>query len=1088
MTAVQASLLWSTPAAAAEAPSRALQRRRLVVSPASSVLTNAPAVMNVYTAAPGASAHGASGRRAVDTTVNGNPPKRRQHNSEKPLLNLTTSSLPWTATSDKKAEIEQQQHKRAPAAMQAFLSDVPRSITTRASDRCAPQPLFGTSVASHPHAASVAALSSPVNVSRGRMLPTHDETPLLQRQQHVGKPPSVSVDYLPDADRGLSEIPRGPTKEQLAAVAADVRQQLGQPSYVALTARQVAAEQRWQQLHSYERIVQDLHERLGIVTPTPHGTREEKNALPKPLEVVADVADKVVALQRAEIAEMVARVHRMVSEANITGVPIIPAASLDAPGNPCPSCQYCIELTSEAVIKQCLIAVLQVLVSERLVVPMAGRCGSTSVMSSALSENATTLDSFRAHKSRAEKRLEEEGAPSRYSVRQCFRVELIPYALHKVSVHVSVHSNLTEHFFQAHARQREHLPSLAIDPPFPQMYSEWTDAHRLRLLHHVLGDLLHGGATPVVPADLNTVARFPAHNRVTRDALWRSVQSERPLTGWLTLPEDVVASYLGEEVMFYYAWMNHYARWLVGAGLLGVLISILSSVRLAPDTAAAGVLVRAASSSITLRCTVQHCLDVALLPLFSTIMIIGSVLCVKMWERRYSTLCMKYHLFQEEGTGELRHDFRGTPGTDPVVTGEPQLCYPAWYRVTTAQWLSWGLVALFMGGTLGLTVCSLNLEGMVTDPASRLAMPFLQSLSVDGGLLDKTAHPIAATLPPLWYAVCIGALSFIFTGLAKYLTRMEGHRCRGEYMRSLTLKRAFFEFVNSYGKLFLITFERRSSAELSSSLRSIFYLSTLNRIMSGTIIPFAVTHRRRILRLLFRASGDGASATPSDASRSASASLLHRLHGGSIDSALSEMDEMLDRNDIDMDFIAILIQFGYILLFAAAYPPASLVALLSNIIEARSHLFKMCYVMRRPVPRLGVLQNRMWCGIMRGFVIAAIVTNTFLRALAYHQTMRWFPEYFTTNSVLGKQRASGKVELQNGSSAAAAGAENLNRSISLAVATLEMAPGKEHLVFCCTVMEYVMCLIAVFLLWRMPSTPREVRYYKAHKLHERASL
>ncbi|CAG9571001.1 hypothetical protein LMJF_13_0740 [Leishmania major strain Friedlin] len=976
------------------------------------------------------------------------------------------------AASDKKAKIERQQRKRASAAIQTFLSDAPCSVTTRTSVVCAAQPF-----------------SSRVDVSDGRTLPPHEEAPLLLGQRHELTAPNASVACLPDADRGPSEMPRGPTKNELAAVAADARQQLGQPSYVALTARQVAAAQRWQQSHNYDHIVKDLHERLGVVKPTPHGTREVNNALAKPLEVAADVIDKVMALRQAAMAEMVARLRRMLSEANITGAPIIPAASLGASGSPCPSCQYCIELTSEETIKEYLVAALQVLLSERVVAPMAGRCGPTSVMSSALSGNATTLDSFRAHPSRAHKRPAEAGAPSRYSVPQCFRVELVPFALHKVSIHVSVHRNLAEHFFQAHARQQEHLRSLLIDPPFPQAYAEWTDAHRQRLLHRVLGDLLHGGATPVVPADLETIARFPAHDSATRDALWCSVWSACSLTGWLTISEDAVASYLGEEVMFYYAWMNHYARWLLGAGLLGVLVSMLSSLRPAPDTAAAAVLVPAASSSsITLRRTVQHCLDVALLPLFSTIMIIGSVLCIKMWERRCSALCMRYHLFQHERKDELRHDFCGTPGADPV-TGGPQLCYPAWYRLTAAQSLTWGIVALFMGGTLGLMVCSLNLDGMVTDPASRLAIPFLRRLAVDGGLLDKTAHPIAAILPPLAYSVCIGALSFIFTDLAKYLTRMENNRYRGEYMRSLTLKRAAFEFVNSYGKLFFIAFGRCRVAELSAHLRSMFYVAVLSRMMSHTVIPFAVTHRRRVVCRLFRASGGDASSTPSGASPSAPASLRRSAHGGSSDSPLDEADEMLDLYDIHMDFIEMLIQFGYILLFATAYPLASFVALLSNIIEVRSHLFKMCYVMRRPVPRLGVQQNATWCGIMRGCVIVAVITNTFLLAITSHQTVRWFPEYFAATGTLGKQRTSGRVELRSGGSAAAAAAANLNRGVSLAVAGLERVPNKgRFVVFYCVVMEYVMCLIAVFLLWRIPSTPREVRNYKTRKLYERASL
>ncbi|SYZ63878.1 Calcium-activated_chloride_channel (plasmid) [Leishmania braziliensis MHOM/BR/75/M2904] len=1102
MTTVQTKQLAWKPAAVAvattAAPPGTLQRRHLVGSAASAAPTNSSALINACAATTRTGARGLGRHRSAGATVHIDLPKKNQLSSRVPLRNSLRSSLPSTAASDKKAEIEQQQHNRASPALQRFLSETPRSIKARPSVVYTTQALPRASqnkndssgnsdkAVSHPHSTSVTMPSDPVGVKGCLTLPLPVEASLLQGSRHQPKTSSVSAALLLDADQESSEPPRGVTKEQLAAVAADARQQLGQPTYVTLTARQIAAEQRWQQSHSYDRIVQNLHERLGVVTP-------------KPLEVVADVTDKAIALRRAEMAEMVARLRRLILEANIAGVPIIPAASLGASGTPCPPCQYCIELTSEETIKKYLIAALQVIVSERVVVPMAGRHGPTSVMSNDLSGGAATLDSFRAHKSRAHRRPAEAVAPARFSVPRCFRVELVPLGLQKVSLHVSVHDNLAEHFFKAHARQQEHPFSFAIDPPFPREWAEWTDAHRQRLLHRVLVDLLHGGATPAVPVALKTVALFPAHVDIIRDALWSSVWSARSLKGWLTISEDAVASYLGEEVMFYYAWMNHYARWLLGTGLLGVLVSMLSSLRLASDAAMAAVpdkvvrsagttlvLAPAASSSMTLRRTVQYCPDVALLPLGNAFMVIASVLCIKMWERRCSVLCMKYHLFQQE-EDELKHDSRGTPGANSL-TGESQLCHPTKYQAMLPQSLTWGVVALFMAGSLGLMVCSLNLDGMVSDPASRLAIPSLRRLAADGGLLDKTVHPIAALFPSLVYSVCIAALSFTFKNLAKHRMRIENYRDRGEYVRALTLKRVAFELFNSYGKLLFIVFGRGSISELASQLQIIFYVAAVSRMMSDTIVPLVVTHRRRVVCRLFRTGSVEPSSRPSHTSQFTPVSLPLSAQGGSSDSPLNEVDEMPDLCDIYMDFIEVLIQFGFILLFAAAYPLVSFVALLSNIIKVRSHLFTMCYVMRRPVPRLGVQQNTTWCGIMRGFAIAAVIINTFLLALmSNHTPVWWLPKHFTTISTLGSQRTSDKLRMRGSGSTAAV--VNLNRSVNPPVRGLETMPGKGRIVaFDSITIEHVMCLIAIFLLWCIPSTPREVRYYKTGKLRERMTL
>lgn len=1049
-------------------------------------------------------------------TVYVDPPTRHRTAAAAPFV-LPPSPKPQSArdaAAERRAEIERQQRKRAPPGVYEQLDDVPRYVAARASLSLPAKSVAtpntsntsntttssGGSTATHPHSISVTAPTSHSTNAPSR------EAPERSRAAQPPQPasPAASRTFLVNADVDQDADPaaaaRGPTKEQLAHVAADVQQQLGQPRYVAMTARQAAAEEHWRQSHNYAQLVRGLHERLGIVTPQPAqptlSPRSEARrlALPKPMHVVADVTDKVVALRRAEMAEMTARVRRMLADAAIVGVPVIPLVSVESSGVPCPACQYCIELTSEATIRTYLVPVLQTVVSERVVVPMAGRRGFISVQSSAVSESAETIDAFPVHQSSRAPSTADPG-PARYSVPRSFRVEVVPFGLHKVSVHVSVHTSLVEHFYRAHAREQEHRLSLAIDPPFPEEWAAWTDADKQRLLHRVLDERLHAGANPIVPVAEKTVVMYPAHVDAMRDALWATAWSARSLMGWLTIPEDAVAGYLGPEVMLYYAWMNHYARWLLGAGLLGVLVLLLGSLRLAPDAAAAAVmaapldgaawtadgapvLVPAVSHVMRLRRAVQYGLDVALLPGFSATMLVGSVLCIKMWERRCSALSMKYRLFQQEGKDEPRHDFRGTPGTDPV-TGEPQLTYPAWYRAMVLQPLAWAVVALFMAGTLGLMVCSLNLDGMVSDPASHLAIPVLRRLTEDGRLLDKSVHPVAAMLPQLVYSVLIAALSFVFTALVKFLTRLENYRCRGEYVRALTLKRVAFEFVNSYAKLFFIAFGRGSMTELASNLQSILYVAVLSRLMSDTVVPFVMTHRRRVMRQLFRATSASTTSSPTAGSGSTRAPREVgpvNVHGGSSASPLDEVDEMFDPYDIYMDSIEMMIQFGYLLLFAAAYPLASFVALLSNIIEVRSNLFKMCYVVRRPVPRLGVQQNATWCGVMRGFAMAAMITNTFLLAFTSHQMERWFPDYFAAPRGAGDKTT------------AAAMAATLNRSLRLDAAGLEMVPGKgRYVVLYSMVMEHVMGLIAVFLFWRIPSTPRDVRHYRSRKMFERMS-
>ncbi|KAK7195173.1 Calcium-activated chloride channel [Novymonas esmeraldas] len=1004
-------------------PSPQPQREVRNVAAAAPPPPPSPGVVNAYALSGGRGGND----RIVGATVHVDPPKRSWPGASKPPPPLGSSAAS-TASTDKTAEIVRQRRRRLSAGAGVLLNDAPRIVTARASISLSPgtphdqhhsrrDSVSGHSSSTRQHSASVAAPS--VSDASRTLLPY--EAGVRQQQRE-----SVGDVFLMDAD-GVSSPSNADAADaaaanaRRAAAAADARQQLGQPHSVALAARQLTAERRWKQEHSYENVVKGLHERLGI-TATPQTPSEAQPALSRPMEVVADIKDKVVALRRAEMAEMVARLRRMMAEADITGVPIIPAVSVDASGTPCPSCQYCITMTSKETIAAHLIPALQAIAGARM---------ASSVSSS-------------------------HPAP------RCFRVELVPFGLHRVSVHVSVHDCLAERFFIDHAQEQRRRLALAIDAPFPEDWARWTNAHQMRLLHGVLDELLHGGAAPIIPATATAVALFPAHVDAIRDALWRSVWVMRSWTGWMSVSEDAVAAYFGEEVMFYYAWMSHYARWLLGAGVLGMVVALLDAMRHAPGSTPP---IAAAAASLGGDGGVHHVLDVSLLPLFSIAMIVGGVVCIKTWERRCNTLCMRYHLFQQEVKDEPQHDFRGVPGADPV-TGAPQLCYPAWYRAVVLQPLAWAAVTAFIAGTLAMMVCSLNLDGMVGDPSSWLAIAPLRRLAVDGGALDKAVHPVMGMLPPLGYSVCIAVFSHVFTILAKYLTRVENYRYRGEYMRALTLKRVVFEFVNSYAKLFFIAFGRGSMSELAANLRSILYVAMLTRLMSETVLPFMLTHRHRVLHRLFQME---ASPPPPPSSSSSSTDRAPRpssTHGGSSESPLDEVDEMLDTYDIYLDSIEMMIQFGHILLFAVAYPPASFVALLSNLVEVRSDLFKMCYVVRRPVPRLGVQQTATWCGIMRGFAIAAVIANTLLLAFTSRQMERWFPQLFTPahTSVPDLQTCP-------------------------TVAGLAMVPGKGHVVVLYSmVMEHVMGCAAVFLLWRIPSTPRAVRHYKTRRLYERMGL
>jgi len=86
-------------------------------------------------------------------------------------------------------------------------------------------------------------------------------------------------------------------------------------------------------------------------------------------------------------------------------------------------------------------------------------------------------------------------------------------------------------------------------------------------------------------------------------------------------------------------------------------------------------------------------------------------------------------------------------------------------------------------------------------------------------------------------------------------------------------------------------------------------------------------------------------------------------------------------------------QFGYIAMFAAAFPFAGLLAFVSNLVEIRSDLFKLSFVVRRPkpvrAPGIGI-----WWNFLNVIAFLSIVTNCIIFGLVSDQMIVWFPAMF----------------------------------------------------------------------------------------------
>jgi len=93
----------------------------------------------------------------------------------------------------------------------------------------------------------------------------------------------------------------------------------------------------------------------------------------------------------------------------------------------------------------------------------------------------------------------------------------------------------------------------------------------------------------------------------------------------------------------------------------------------------------------------------------------------------------------------------------------------------------------------------------------------------------------------------------------------------------------------------------------------------------------------------------------------------------------------------------IVIQFGYVTLFASAYPLASLVALVANWVEIRSDCFKLAKVCRRPrsyrADGIGIWNTMLSC-----IVWMSALTNCLIVGFTSDQLKEIFPNFYMVDT------------------------------------------------------------------------------------------
>ena len=326
---------------------------------------------------------------------------------------------------------------------------------------------------------------------------------------------------------------------------------------------------------------------------------------------------------------------------------------------------------------------------------------------------------------------------------------------------------------------------------------------------------------------------------------------------------------------------------------------------------------------------------------FAIFMAFWATFFLEFWKRRQAELAYEWDVMdfeEEEEHPRARFEARVKMLAINPVTGieEPHQPRHIYYsKICTAC-----VAMAFMVGVV--------LAALVSVIVYRVA---ILALLNEENALRSTASYITSMTAAIIQLVIILLLNKVYEFMAVRLTEWECHRTQTEHEDSFTFKMFLFEFFNYNGSIFYIAFFKGRLTGYPGHYTRIGHEFRLDECSpSGCLIELTmqlaiIMVGKQILNnvieivlprvkvwLRHRDNVDGDQATP-------------ELPRWEEDYDLAELPE----HGLFYEYLEMVLQFGFVTLFVAAFPLAPLFALVNNILEMRVDSNKMVTQLRRPL-------------------------------------------------------------------------------------------------------------------------------------------
>jgi len=439
-------------------------------------------------------------------------------------------------------------------------------------------------------------------------------------------------------------------------------------------------------------------------------------------------------------------------------------------------------------------------------------------------------------------------------------------------------------------------------------------------------------------------------------------------------PYDQIRDYFGEKIALYFAFLGHYTMWLFAAAFVGVPLFLHQMAEIDINDPGGSLF---APSSVLQDANgnwyVQVWTDVPEVGIFAIFISLWGTFMLEFWKRKQARLALRWGTSSFEAMEVTRPEFNATHFVPDPVTGH---AVPYYSTRTLLVKAAVALVCVF--------ACLCIVISYIASIYTFKTWVVLPENVTNFGISETTATTLALILN----AVLIQIVGTAYKTVAKKLNDWQNFRTDTAYEDALITKVFMFTFTNSYATLFYIAFiktylpilgqriycdvQANPDAVINPKLRGILNVSAstpaedlppvqdacfgalgsslliifLTQLILGNtlevVIPAITAYFKR--RSNLKPIKPKEKQIGNDAEAAKPAADEYKLK-----SPVEEQFFLKQYDGTFDDFLEIVLQFGYVTLFVAAFPLAPLLAFLNDVVEIRVDSFKLCKLCRRPL-------------------------------------------------------------------------------------------------------------------------------------------